>query len=325
MSYKELAGTFRALEPRDFRVLTGIELAHGGYAFPPISEIRKYANLPLEEVEFRLDLLDKKRLLHKLPSNRIGYDGFSLNYSGYDCLALNALVKAGALDALGKPLGIGKEADVYEALSRNRQVTVKFHRIGRTSFRQTRRARAFVADRSHVTWIYQSRLAAEREYQALRLVHKCGVSVPRPIAHNRHVIVMGFIKGLELNDVGTIDSPKLVLKNILNNIRRAYMNAHIIHADLSQFNVVIKTDGTILIIDWPQSIRANHPNAAEILKRDVSNVLRFFSRRFKVRYPVDRALAYVTGESQVMGISAQQDVPARDISRRSARRLHTHI
>jgi len=302
MSLKELAGTFRTLESRDLRVLTGVELAHGGYAFPPVEEIRKYANLPLDEVRFRLDLLDRKGLLRKISSGKIGYDGYSLNYSGYDCLALNALVKAGALDALGKPLGIGKEADVYDGLSRKRRVTVKFHRIGRISFRQTRRTRGFVADRSHTTWIYQSRLAAEREFQALRIVHRCGVSVPRPIAHNRHVVVMGLISGLELNDVGAIDAPEIVLDSILLNARKAYVNAHLIHADLSEFNVIVKKNGKVLIIDWPQSVRANHPNAAEILMRDVGNILRFFRRKFRVEYPIDQTLAYVKGESALLDV-----------------------
>jgi len=301
MSFKELADTFRTLEAPDLRVLTGVELAHGSYAFPPVEEIRKYANLPLDEVRFRLDILDRKGLLRKIPSRQIGYDGYSLNYSGYDCLALNALVKAGAVDALGKPLGIGKEADVYEGLSRKRRVTVKFHRIGRISFRQTRRARGFVADRSHTTWIYQSRLAAEREFQALRLVHRYGVSVPRPIAHNRHVVVMGLIRGLELNDVGTIDRPEIVLNNILFNVRKAHVDAQVIHADMSEFNVIVKKDGTVLIIDWPQFIKANHPNAADILRRDVTNILKFFRRKFGTKYPLEQALAYVRGESPPTG------------------------
>jgi len=304
MSFRELAKAFRTLESRDFRVLTGVELAHGSYAFPPVGEIRKYANLPLDEVEFRLDLLAKKGLLRRIPSSKIGYDGYSLNYSGYDCLALNALVKAGALDALGKPLGIGKEADVYDGLSRKRRVTVKFHRIGRTSFRQTRRARGFVADRSHTTWIYQSRLAAEREFQTLRLVHRSGVSVPRPIAHNRHVVVMGLIRGLELNDVGTIDAPEIVLNNILLNVRKAYVNAHLIHADLSEFNVIVRRNGKVLFIDWPQSVRVSHPNATDILARDVTNILKFFQRKFGVKYLIDQTLSYVRGESSLQGVKA---------------------
>jgi RIO kinase 2 len=298
MSTKAIAGVFRTLETPDLRVLTGIELALGSHAYPPIEDIRKYANLPLDEVRFRLNLLQKKGLLRRVSPDMIGYEGYSLNYSGYDCLALNALVKAGAVDALGNPLGIGKESDVYEGLRGKRRVTLKFHRIGRISFRQTRRTRGFVASRSHTSWIYQSRLAAEREFQTLKLVHRHRVSVPLPIAHNRHVVVMGLIQGLELNDVGTIDAPEIVLNNILLNIRKAYVRAKIVHGDLSEFNVMVRKNGKVLIIDWPQSIRANHPNATDILRRDVEHVLKFFKRKFKTEYPIEQTLAYVMGQLQ---------------------------
>lgn len=298
MSARILADVFRNLGSPDLRVLTGIELAHGSHAYPPVEDIRKYANLPLDEVKFRLDLLEKKGLLRRISPERIGYEGYSLNSSGYDCLALNALVKMGAVDAIGGPLGIGKEADVYEGIRRKRRVTLKFHRIGRISFRQTRRTRGFVADRSHTTWMYQSRLAAEREFQALKLAYKWKMSVPRPIAQNRHVIVMGFIHGLELNDVGTIDSPETVLNSILLNVRIAYLPAHVIHGDLSEYNVLIRRNGKVLIIDWPQSIRSDHPNAIDLLRRDLENILRFFKRRFRTTYDLDQVLSYVTGRAR---------------------------
>ena len=98
----ETALTFRNLQPEDFRVLLGIELGLGSHAYVPKSEISKYANLPAREVEFRLDRLDKLRLVMKVSSREIGYDGFVLNYAGYDCLALNALVKGSIVVALAQ-------------------------------------------------------------------------------------------------------------------------------------------------------------------------------------------------------------------------------
>jgi hypothetical protein len=52
-------------------------------------------------------------------------------------IAATLLLKkeANILEAFGKSLGIGKEADVYDALTpRNERVAVKFHRLGRISF-----------------------------------------------------------------------------------------------------------------------------------------------------------------------------------------------
>jgi len=296
MSLKEIAKTFRNLQPEDFRVLVGIELGLGSRAHVPVEEISKYANLPRREVEFRLTHLDRLGLIKKIPSEQIGYEGYVMNYAGYDCLGLNALVKASAISAIGRSIAMGKESDVYEGLApRRRRVALKFHRLGRTSFRQTRRKRSFVADRSHITWYYQSRLAANREYSILKRLCENRVSVPRPIAQNRHIIVMQLVTGIELNDIGEVDAPRLLLIRVLKNVRMAYTKARIIHADLSKFNILTTLVGRIFIIDWPQAIRADHPNAEQILRRDLQNILLFFEERFAIDCDLEKVLSYVRG------------------------------
>ena len=302
MSLTETVRVFRSLQPEDFRVLLGIELGLGSRAYVPKSEISKYANLPAREIEFRLDRLDKLGLVLGISSREIGYDGFVLNYAGYDCLALNALVKSSVVSALGKGLAVGKESDVYEGLTPQEQrLVVKFHRLGRTSFRQGRRKRSYVADRSHITWYYQSRLSAEREFSILRGLTKEGVSVPRPLGHNRHVVVMELIAGLELNDVGEVEQPRLLLKQIMSNIRLAYTKAGLIHADLSKFNIVVTPLGASFIIDWPQAVKTSHPNADELLRRDLQNVLSFFKKRFGADYDFEKVVSYVQGIGKTIG------------------------
>jgi len=284
---------FRKLEVRDVRVLQAIELAMSRYEFVPEEVIPRYAGLNVEETHFRLKRLSKFRLIR---SWRGAYVGYLLNYAGYDCLAINALVKANVLEAFGKPLGVGKESDVYDALTpKHRRVAVKFHRLGRISFRQTRRKRRYLAEQSHVSWLYQSRLAAGKEYEALKLVHPHGVAVPEPISQNRHVLVMSMIEGAELAEYLDIPDPRKVLREVLFNVRKAYLKAGIIHADLSEYNVVLQPDRHILIIDWPQYVTREHPNAEELLKRDIQNILRFFRRRCGLKPNLGEALDYVKG------------------------------
>jgi len=298
MTAERAVKIFRDLQPEDLRVLTGIELAMEHYEFAPFGEVVKYANLSAREVVFRLDRLDRLQLTIKLSKTLLGYDGYAVNYSGYDCLALNALVKSNVLEAIGKPLGIGKEADVYEALSpRRERIVAKFHRLGRTSFRQTRRARGYVAERRHISWLYQSRLAAEREYEVMQRIYPRKVSAPKPIARNRHVVVMGLIEGTELR-YAEIEEPIPTFKEVIANIRRAYLDAGTIHADLSEFNILIKPDGGILIIDWPQAIKKDHPDAERLLTRDVENILYFFRKRYGLAYPLEDLLSYVKGEKR---------------------------
>jgi RIO kinase 2 len=299
MSSAEVAvQVFRELESEDFRILHIIEAAMSKREFVPTEQIRKYAKLPMDRIQFTLSRLNKLGLIYQ---SKGAYVGHTLNYAGYDCLAINALVKAGIIESFGQTLGVGKEADVYDALSPDgKRIAVKFHRLGRTSFRQTRRKRGYVQE--HSTWLFQSHLAAEKEFQAMKLVYKNGVSVPKPISQNRHVIAMGMIEGGELSKYKEIGQPQKIIKEVLRNVRKAYLKAHVIHADLSEYNIILKPDGHILIIDWPQYVMTDHANAEELLERDLKNVLTFFSRRFNVKLAANEACDYVTGKATSLAV-----------------------
>jgi len=299
MSSAEVAvQVFRKLESEDFRILNIIEAAMSKREFVPTEQIQKYAKLPMDRIDFTLGKLNKLGLIYRTKG---AYVGHTLNYAGYDCLAINTLVKAGVIESFGQTLGVGKEADVYDALSPDgKRIAVKFHRLGRISFRQTRRKRGYV--REHSTWLFQSHLAAEKEFQAMQLVYKNGVSVPEPISQNRHVIAMGMIEGAELSKYKEIPKPEKILKEILRNVRKAYLKAHVIHADLSEYNIILKPDGHILIIDWPQYVMTNHANAEDLLERDLKNILTFFNRKFTVKVVAKEACDYVIGKARSLAI-----------------------
>jgi len=298
MSSAEMAvKVFRTLENEDLRVLQIVETAMSEHEFVPKEQVAKFSKLSLErDVDFRITRLSKLGLIYQM---RGAYVGYTLNYTGYDCLAINALVKGGIIDAFGKSLGVGKEADVFDALnSKGERIAVKFHRLGRISFRQTRRTRGYTPQ--HVGWLYQSRLAAEKEYEALSLLHPCKVAVPKPVSQNRHVVAMGMIEGAELAHWRRIPKPGTILKKILRNVRKAYLKAGVVHADLSEYNIMLKPNRGILIIDWPQYVTRNHPNAEQLLSRDVQNVLQYFKRKHKLAAELDKSLDYVTGKSKTL-------------------------
>ena len=297
MSSAEVAvSIFKSLEPEDLRMLQAIEKGMSNREYVPKEQLQKYSKLPMDRIDFELSRLDKLGLIYRMQG---GYVGYTLNYAAYDCLAINAFVKAGVLEAFGKPLGVGKEADVFDGLDpKGVRVAVKFHRLGRISFRQTRRKRGYMLDR--VGWLFQSRLAAEKEFEALKLVHQHGVAVPEPICQNRHAIVMGMIEGGELGKWREIEDPTKVLMEILVNVRRAFLDAGVVHGDLSEYNVILKPDMHVLIIDWPQFVQRDHPNAEDLLVRDVKNVLDFFGRKFKVRVSLEDAVGFVSGKTETL-------------------------
>jgi RIO kinase 2 len=299
MSSAEIAvQIFRELESEDFRILHIIEAAMAKHEFVPTEQIHKFSKVPLDRITFTLGKLSKLGLIYR---TRGAYTGYKLNYAGYDCLAINNLVKEGVIASFGQSLGVGKEADVYDALSaEGKRIAVKFHRLGRISFRQTRRTRGY--SREHSSWLFLSHIAAEKEFEAMKLVFECGVSVPEPISHNRHVIAMGMIDGAQLSKYRDIGKAEKVLREILRNVRKTYLKAHLIHGDLSEYNIILEHDGHILIIDWPQAVKTDHANAAELLERDLKNVLTYFSRKFSIELAIKEAGEYVIGEARRLPI-----------------------
>ena len=298
MSADVAVHVFRQLENEDLRMLHIIEAAMSKREFVPKEQIQKYAKVPMDRIDFTVGKLDKLGLIYGMHG---AYVGYTLNYAGYDCLAINAFVKAELIDAFGQTLGVGKEADVYDALTpAGTRIAVKFQRLGRISFRQTRRKRGYTAE--HAGWLFQSRLAAEREFHALKLVHAVGVAVPEPLSQSRHAVAMGMIDGAELAKWRGLPAPEKTLKEVLLNVKKAYVKARVIHGDLSEYNIILKPEGHVLIIDWPQYVTAEHPNAQELLQRDVQNVLAFFSRRYGLNVKNEETYAYVTGKVRALAL-----------------------
>lgn len=298
MSSADVAvSVFRSLENDDLRVLQVIETAMSKHEFVSKEQIAKFGKFDLaRDTDYRLNRLDKLGLIYRM---RRAYVGYTLNFAGYDCLAINGLVKACVLEAFGKSLGVGKEADVFDALNpKGECIAVKFHRLGRISFRQTKRKRDYSGET--VSWLYQSRLAAEKEYEALKLIQPYGIAAPEPISQNRHVVVMSMIEGARLTDWKEFPHPERVLKEILRNVRKLYLKAHVIHGDLSEYNVILKPDMHVLIIDWPQYVTTDHPNVQELLERDVHNVLHYFRRKHMLKACLKEAMEYVTGTCRTL-------------------------
>jgi RIO kinase 2 len=99
-------------------------------------------------------------------------------------------------------------------------------------------------------------------------------------------------------DIGVSLRTRKVLEEILANIRLAYLDAGIVHGDLSEYNVIVQPDMHMLIIDWPQFVKSDHPNAQELLLRDVKNVTDYFMRKFRFKVDAEKANNYVLGKTE---------------------------
>jgi len=282
---------FRMLKEQDLKVLNAIERGMRKHEFVPQTYIVTLSGFPIDEVNYRLGRLTKWKLIKQKPSPYLGY---RLNFHGYDCLALNAFVKADIIVSIGRKLGVGKEADVFECLTPNKEkVALKFFRFGMV-FRSVKKVRTLEGERVHTSWLYESRIAAQREFKALNLANNVGVSVPKPLKYNRHAIVMENIEGEILVKIKSLPDPVKILEKILDNVKIMYRKAKIIHSDLSEHNVIITPEEDILIIDWPQFIDITHPNSEFLLRRDLENIINFFYRKFRIEKPdIQKVLDYI--------------------------------
>ncbi len=293
----EALRVFNELDSRDFRILTGIETGMKYFEWVPIEEINKYTRIPFEKLEYKLKKLVRNKLVVRTTQP---YEGFQIYFEAYDALALNAFVKRKSISAIGDEIGVGKESVIYEAIlppelaiGEPVPVVIKFHREGRTSFKQIKRVRDHLGDREHFSWIYAARLAAQREYGIMTTLYP-EVSMPKPFDHNRHAIVMELAKGSLLSKTRLLD-PQWYLDEILKQIKITY-SLGVIHADLSEYNVFVSEEG-VQLIDWPQYITPEHPHADEILERDVSNILTHFFRKYGIKRELDETIREIKSQA----------------------------
>lgn len=269
----QLAERFISLRSEDVSILKAIEAGMRRRDWVPIEEISAISGIPASKAEYYLRLLSGRKLV---AYTKVPYEGYQIEFDAYDLLALHDLVRRGFVASLGDRLGVGKESVVYEALD-DIPMVIKFHREGRTSFSRVRRVRDYLRDRPKVAWIYAAALAARTEFEVMRRLYP-SVSVPKPIARSRHALAMERVAGVLLTKTD-LDDPAFYLNRILEEIGKAY-RLGVIHADLSEYNVIVGDD--IQIIDWPQAVGRDHESAEELLSRDVSNILKYFKRRYKI-------------------------------------------
>lgn len=209
---------------------------------------------------------------------------------------LQALIDEGLIDSVVRQLMSGKEATVFVVRCGDDTRCAKVYKEAtQRSFRQavdytenrkvknTRQARAMAKGTRF------GRNAAETAWQsaevdALYRLAAAGVRVPKPYNFFDGVLLMELISNAQgdaaprLNDVVfTPDQARSHHATLLKEVVRM-LCAGVVHGDLSEFNILLGTDGPV-IIDLPQAIDAAGNNHAQrMLLRDVTNLREFFGR-----------------------------------------------
>lgn len=86
------------------------------------------------------------------------------------------------------------------------------------------------------------------------------------------------------------DSPLLdetqahaIYLQLIHYMRTMFVKCKLIHADLSEFNLLLDSQNQLYVIDVSQSVEHAHPNALEFLRMDCRNVTDYFSKRYTLK------------------------------------------
>ncbi len=88
-----------------------------------------------------------------------------------------------------------------------------------------------------------------------------------------------------------LENPQEVLDTILEDVKKLY-SLELVHADLSEYNILMNVDVPYMI-DFGQAVVIKHPKAQEFLSRDLTNILYYFSKHYKIERDLDKTLEYV--------------------------------
>jgi RIO kinase 2 len=240
----------RTMNSQDFRVMEAVEKGMKDHELVPMALISSIANLRHGGTHKIISsLLRDKLLSHERKKH--GFDGYRLTNAGYDILALHNLKSRGFIAALGQKIGTGKESDVYLAVDpTGKQLVLKFHRLGRTSFRNVRKKRDYfgsknVAQQAH-SWLFLSRLSALKEYAFLKALFDVQYPTPTPIAHNRHIVAMSLVRGVPLYQIFpkqiSVEQAADIYEQATNLASRLARHG-LVHCDLNEFNLLVDLSG----------------------------------------------------------------------------------
>jgi RIO kinase 1 len=209
---------------------------------------------------------------------------------------LQPLLEDGLIDDVTRQLMSGKEAMVFVVVCGDEVRCAKVYKeADKRSFRQsvdytegrkTKNSRQARAMQKGSKYGRESQEAAwqSAEVDALYRLAGAGVRVPQPFNFYEGVLLMELVTGDDGNAAPRLNDVELSAVTareyhafLINQVVRM-LCAGIVHGDLSEFNILVGSDGPV-IIDLPQAVdAASNNHAKDMLARDVTNLANYFGQ-----------------------------------------------
>jgi RIO kinase 1 len=237
-----------------------------------------------EKLEHRERTVEKrdKMLEHDFSSERAALEEV---FDQSTLMVIYHFLSKGVINEVHGVVSAGKEARVYWGKNKEgEELAVKIYLTGSAEFRKgmlkyiegDERFKGVKRDTRSLIYAW-----AQKEFRNLEQAARAKVRVPKPIAVEKNVLVMEFIgkdgvSAPSMKEQPPSD-PEKVYNLLLAYLERLYRRAELVHGDLSEYNVMM-WKGKPVIFDVSQAVPTSHPMAGFLLRRDLENVNKFFSR-----------------------------------------------
>jgi len=215
--------------------------------------------------------------------------------------ALHKLMNEGLFQMIDFPVATGKEASVFVAQSKKgEEFAVKIYRVANATFNSIRR---YIEDDPRFRLVGHDKRSviytwAMKEFKNLTRMHRAGVHVPKALRYYENILVMEYLGVGENHDPApplrnaTGYDPEVVFEQIKQDVRKIVAGSRLVHGDISEYNVLMVED-IPYIIDASQGVMLEHGASREYLRRNATNLAKFF-RRKGVEADADELFAFWT-------------------------------
>lgn len=211
---------------------------------------------------------------------------------------MNKFITNGLLTKIDGCLSTGKEANIYYGINEetDKQYAIKVYKTSVLVFKDRERYingefrfKSF-KNSNKINPRKLIRVWSEKEFRNLKRLKLHGFNVPEPAELRSNILLMEFLssdrKGwpapkLKDYEFANLEEVQSVYEEVLVNMRLMYQKCKLIHADLSEYNLIIH-QGKVYIIDVSQSIEPTHPMAFDFLRMDIKNINDYFEKKRKL-------------------------------------------
>lgn len=256
-----------------------------------------------EKVDERLSRKQKAYEIESLMKNKRSED-FQVIEEVFDRSTLMVIydfMNKGVIDEIHGVVNAGKEARIYWGIDQNGiELAIKIYLTSSAEFKKG--MIPYIEGDPRFTHVRRDTRSliyawAQKEFKNLQRAKDARVNVPEPLAVEKNVLIMKFIgkDGVRapLMKETSLEDPEKILELLLTNLTRLYRKAGLVHADLSEYNIMIWKKRPV-IFDVAQSVLISHPLAEKFIRRDLENLNRYFKRKVSRILSVDEMQERIT-------------------------------